>query len=448
MSHETLFFLSSAAALILMVVSVLGWQAAGRARRKAGQLEVELAASAHYAADLATQKSQLDAEQTKRIEAEKQVLLMQQRLADMESRMKDAEDFKQMAKASVLEMGQSLSTKLLEDHKRETKLIKEEQEKITKQATEQLFTNVQVLTKEVASIQSNNKATAGQVEVVMRALTNPAGAGQLAEVGLENALKNMGLEADRDYVMQFHINVEDGGNLRPDAVIFLSQEMVVVIDSKASKHMIELAEAEGGDNESAVLKQLLASMHKHLDALSRKQYADAVAKILKERGRKFGRMVNVMYLPSEALIEKLRKADPAIAAKCLAADIVLAGPASIAGIFSLSRQAIAEVRQQENHQQIVAVVREMMDATITALSYVDGVGGSIKTLAERFDKFARSLNGRVLPKLRNLQQLGVEPAKGKALPSAIASYEVRRSDDVVTLEAEADPEPLKLVAGE
>lgn len=448
MTHETLFILSSAAALVLMVVAVLGWQAAGRARRRVAQLEVEMASSAHYAQELAGYKTQLDAEQSKRIEAEKQVSLMKQRVDDMALRQKDLEDFKQMAKASLSEMGASLSSKLLEDHKREAKLLKEEQEKITKQSTEQLLKNMQTLTKEVAGIQSHSKATATQVEVVMRALTNPSGAGQMAEVGLENALKNLGLEPERDYVMQFHIAMEEGSNLRPDAVIFLSQDMVVVIDSKASKHMIELAEAEGSGNEEAVLKSLLTSMHRHLDALSRKQYADAVAKLLKERGRKFGRMVNVMYLPTESLIEKLRKADGTIATKCQNAGIVLAGPASLATIFSLSRQAIAEARQQENQQQIVAVVRELMDATITALSHVDGVGKGMSAAAEKLDKFARSLNRFVLPKMRNLQQLGVEPAKGKALPTAIATYEVRRSDDVMMLEVEPDAEPLKLVAGE
>lgn len=445
---EMLFVVSSVLALIFMVLAMTFWRAAGMARRKAAQLEVELAASAHYAEDLARYRTDYERELQKRTDAEKQVALMQQRVADMQARQKDLDDFKQMARASLSEMGSQLSSKLMEDHKREARQLKEDQEKITKQTTEQLLNSMQNLSKEVATIQSKNQSTASQVEVVMRALTNPAGAGQLAEVGLENALKNMGLEAERDYVMQFHINVEDGANLRPDAVIFLSQDMVVVIDSKASKHMVELAEAEGGDNEAMVLKALLASMHRHIDALSRKQYADAVAKILKERGRILGRMVNVMYLPSEALIEKLRKADPTIAAKCEAAGIVLAGPASVAGILSLSRQAIAEVKQQENHQRIVAVVRDMMDATITALSHVDGVGGSIKTLAERFDKFARSINGRVLPRLRNLQQLGVEPAKGKVLPSAIASYEVRRSDDVMTIDAETEAEPLKLVATE
>ena len=79
----------------------------------------------------------------------------------------------------------------------------------------------------------------------MRALTNPGGAGQMSEIGLENALKNLGLERGRDYVIQPHVTGEEGSALRPDAMVFLPNDMVMVIDSKASKHIIDLAGAEG-----------------------------------------------------------------------------------------------------------------------------------------------------------------------------------------------------------
>ena len=197
-----------------------------------------------------------------------------------------------------------------------------------------------------------------------------------------------------------------------------------------------MAEAEGSDDEAVVLKSLVMSMHQHIDALARKQYADAVAKILKSKGHKLGRMLNIMYLPSDAAIEKIRKADKTIADKCEKADIILAGPSSLAGLFSLARQQISAARQDENQQKIIAVVREMMDSMVIALNHATKTGAGIKSAADNYDKFAMSLNSRLLPKLRSLQTLGVEPAKNKSLPTAIASYEVRRSDEVVTLEAE------------
>lgn len=445
MTHETLLIFIGSVALLLLIAAWRMWVSATKAKARVSQLEVEMAAMAYYPQAMERLKAELSAEQLLRIEAEKNIALMQQRVVDMDARAKDVEEFKKAAKASVMEAGQQLSSKLLEDHKREALAAKEAQEKVAKQTAEHLLNTVQNISKEVATIQSRNADTGKQMETVMRALTHPAGAGALAEIGLENSLKSLGLEPERDFIMQFHVGQEDGSNLRPDAVIFLSNDMVLVIDSKASKHMIELTEAEGSDSEGAVLKQLLASMHKHLDALSRKSYADAVGKLLKERGRTLGHIMNVMYLPSEALIERLRKADKMIAEKCQSTGIILAGPASLAALFSLSRQTISHVRQNENQQRIISEVSELMGAVITVLAHVDGVGKNLKNAAQKFDEFAKSVNKRMLPKLRTLNKLGVEAPKNKPLPMAVPlvleSYEpiidLHDESDVLALEAKA-----------
>ncbi len=446
LNHELLFVLSCALALVFMLATWRFWVSTTKARIRVNQLEVEMAAMGYYPEHIERLKTDLSTEQALRIEAEKNIALMQQRVADMDARSKDVEEFKKAAKASVMEAGQQLSSKLLEDHKRETLATKEAQEKVAKQTTEHLLNTVQNITKEVATIQSRNADTGKQMETVMRALTHPAGAGALAEIGLENSLKTLGLEPDRDFVMQFHVGVEEGSNLRPDAVIFLANDMVLVIDSKASKHMIELTQAQGSESEDAVLKALLASMHKHLDALSRKAYADAVGKLLKERGRNLGRMMNVMYLPSEALIERLRKADTSIAEKCQTTGIILAGPASLQALFSLSRQAISEVRQNENQQRIISEISELMGSVITVLSHVEGVGKHLKGAAQKFDAFAKSINTRVLPKLHRLNKLGVEIPKNKSLPITVPLV-LESFEPIIDLHDESDVLALEVKAG-
>ncbi|MBN66203.1 MAG: hypothetical protein CMM94_01365 [Rickettsiales bacterium] len=462
MQQQIVFILLAGFALVFMVAALAGWRRALKLAERNRQLEIELASSASYSERLAEYRQELEemeaALETSRIaeakahaEMEKHTSLAEQRLKEMQARMDDwakqQEEFKQAAKASVMEAGSQMSTKLLEDHKREMEAAKKEQEKLSEKTTKELMGNFEQLTKSVAQIQSVSGDNAKQVETVMRALTHPAGAGFMAEVGLENSLKTLGLEPQRDYVLQYHVATEEGSNLRPDAVIFLPQDMVMVIDSKASKFFVELAEVEGTEREEAVLKQLVRSMHSHIDALARKQYTNAVAEVMKKQQKRLGRMLNVMYLPSDAAIEKLRKVDGSIVEKCEKADIILAGPASLQALFSLARQQISAARQDENQQRIVQNVSEVMDSMITALKHVDGVGKNIQGSAKKFDDFARSLNGRLLPKLRKLQQLGVEPPKNKELPVSIASYEVRKTDEIITIDAEENDDesaPLAL----
>ncbi|MCI5048976.1 MAG: DNA recombination protein RmuC [Rickettsiales bacterium] len=440
-NSDLLFILSSAAALIFMVIAYFNWRAAAVARRRAHQLEVELASVESYQEQIESLKAELQEAIDARIEAEKQVSVAGEKVAAANQRMRDweanREEMLKASKASILEAGSKMSSKLLEDHKRESEQAKKDSEAREKKNKDELMKHWHELTQAVAKIQQRESQTAQQVETVMRALTNPSGAGKMAEIGLANSLNDLGLQEGRDFIQQFHVAGESQ-NMRPDVVTYLPQDLVMVIDSKASKFLLDLAEAEGTEDEPRVMKQLLQTTHTHLDALARKQYAEAVAKTLQAQGRTMGRMLNVMYLPSDAMLEKIRAADHGLSAKAERADIILAGPAALAGLLSLARQQIAAAKQDANQQTIIALVREVMDSFATALTHVDGIGRGVKTSADKLDAFARSLNARLLPKLRQLESLGVQPAKNKSLPHAIASYEVRRSDEVVTIDAEND----------
>ncbi len=435
---DNLFILTAAAALVFMLIAWWQWRAAAKARARVAQLEQERVVDAHRREELDRLRTALEVETEKRQTADKEATIAQQRLADMDQRIRDAEEFKKAAVSSVMEIGHTVSSKLLEDHQRETKVAREQHEQMAQKTTKEVLKHVEQLSQSVAAIQSRASDNSKQMETVMRALTHPGGAGQMAEAGLENALKQLGLEPGRDYMLQYHIAREGEGNLRPDAVIFLSQDMVVVIDAKASKFLMELVEAEGSESEEAVLKKLVASAHQHIDKLSQKAYRDAVAKALKENNRTLGRRLMVMYVPSEAMIERLHRADPSIRTKCERADIILSGPASLAAILSLSRQQIAEAKQDENQERIIAEVSRLMGSLATTLGHVDAVGKGIQQSAEKFRDFGKSLNTRVLPKLRKLEQLGVQSDSNRALPKAIRVYDVYRHDELLQLEADDD----------
>jgi DNA recombination protein RmuC len=380
-------------------------------------------------------------------EAEKMLELAEQRMRELQRRMDDWEnhrrEFIKLSEAAVLEAGSKMSSKLLEDHKREAEAVKKQQEEQVRSTTEKLLEQFTDVTKAVHSLKDISSDNSSRMETVMRALSNPAGAGKMAEIGLENSLKNLGLEVGRDFVMQYHIagDVARGG-LRPDAVIFLPQDMVMVIDSKASKFILELAQAQNEQEESDVLEKLRRSMNEHLRALTARDYKAAILQQYKEAGRSgtIGHVFNVMYLPSESAIEKIRSADPQFDEKVEKADIILAGPASLTGLFSLAKMNIAAARQAENEEKIISTVKDLMESIAIAFSHVDRVGTNIKSTVEHFERFARSVNSRVLPKMQRIQQLGVQPAHNREVPKPFATYDIRRIEETVTIEADAPNE--------
>ncbi|TAE34236.1 MAG: DNA recombination protein RmuC [Alphaproteobacteria bacterium] len=381
-------------------------------------------------------------------EAERKMQLTEQKMQDVELRMIDWERQKeesvQAARAAILKAGGEMSNKLLEDHKREMEEAKKHSEERVRKTTEQLMTQFDMIAKTVYSLRDSTLHTREQMELVMRSLSNPAGVGQMAEIGLENSLKNIGLVKGRDFIIQYHVNQEEGRNVRPDAVIFLPQDTVMVIDCKASKSLLELAKASDEDTKKIAITALKKTMNEHVRALAGKDYRAAVLQSFRDSGKsdKVGHIFNVMYLPSESAIEQVRDADAEFDAKLQKHNIILAGPSSLAGLFSLAKMNIAAAHQAENEKIIVHLVSELMESVINSLAHVERVGKGIKSAAESYDAFSKSINARLLPRMRSLKELGVSPARNKDIPAPLPSYDIRRIEQTLVVQPDAHEEEL------
>ncbi len=380
-----------------------------------------------------------------RQDAEKAIALAEQARAEMEKRVADWETLKtqhlEAAKAAMLDTSQKMSSKLLEDHKREAEAQKKESAEQVKKTAEEMQKNLGQLAESVTSLRTQVQQTAGQTEQIVRALSNPAGAGHYAEIGLENMLREFGLESGRDFIMQHTIDgQEDGSRLRPDAVVFLPGNTVLTIDSKASKFLLEAADAEGTEREQAAYADLARTMNLHLKALSGKDYAGAIQATYRKAGRgdRIARAINIMYLPTEAGIERLCRADSGFQKKAVAENIVVAGPTGLMSYVGFARIEIDLGRQAENQEKIVLAARQLIEAVTTVVGYVAGVGKGIKAAADSHAKLVGSVNSRLLPRQRTLANLGVRQAKQKDLPGNLPLIQVFNQEDPDLIEGESE----------
>lgn len=428
------------------VLAVLLWQ---QSRRPAAdpQLLAEKAVAEDRAAGLRAERDALrleaEAAHAARLEAEKQAAGLRSELAvKAQAFEKLSETATQAAKAAALESAAQMSSKLLADHKREAEAQKEESEKRVKQTTDGLLQKFTDVTGLVTGLAAQMQDRNSRVDAMYRMLSHPGGAGRMAEIGLENTLKAFGLQPGQDFILQYHAAADaERGALRPDAVVFLPGDAVLVIDSKASKLLLDLAEAEGEAEEAAALAQLKQRMATHLRALSAKDYGNAVLATYKEtrRGGALRRCMIAMMLPNDAAVEKLRRADPDFERRAGECDIVVAGPSALAAIIAVSRLQIDSGRQAENLEKIVESVTGLIESTATALTLADRVGRGLQTATEQFEAFSRSVNARLLPRVRKLAQFGIRPSK--AGPAALPSFNVSVQRPEEFIEAEVEDVP-------
>lgn len=348
------------------------------------------------------------------------------------------ETFKDAARASVMAVGNELSSKLLEDHKREAEAVKSAFNEKGEVQTQKFLKQFGELSNSVAAISEVSRQTQDKADTLWRTMSAPASAGQLTEVSLENLLLNLGLQKKTDFSLQATFKNEEGSNFRPDGIVYLPHDRIMIIDCKASKYELELAKAEDDKEKRSAEEQFKQSMHKHIDSLARKNYSAAVIETYKkERGKTpHPQIINVMYIASDAAIARLDEIDPSFRDKMQKHGIIAVGPAGLHGLCTIASMQIAEVKRDENREIIIKEIERVLAGLSTNLDHIDKVGVHLKRAADSYIKFSRSYNSTLAPRVRNIGKLGVSPEGNKALPNKLPTYEMHESNQLI--EGETD----------
>lgn len=354
----------------------------------------------------------------------------------------DREAFMTHAKAAAFETGQQLSSKLLEDHKREREEVHKKFEQFTKLASDQFTEKQQELASTLGKVQGQVNDSREQLSLLVRAMQNPIGAGAEGEIIMGNILQQHGFTPGVDYELQVHLAGEDGA-LRPDCVIYLPHQHAIIVDSKASQHIFAMFRTEGTPEFDNAFREIQSSMRAHAKALAGKAYQESLRKLKNRNDQPITRTTLVMFVPNDEVVTRLMHKDPNLMQYMRENDIVLAGPVTLSGIFLTCRALIQEARQLDAQAEITTLTSELMADLATALGYADDVMKGVRTSATAYDKFAASMNRGVMARLKRLNAKGVRPAKNKQLPASLTRYEISKQDDVLQGEAE---EVVSLVA--
>ncbi len=308
------------------------------------------------------------------------------------------------AKAALFDLGNDLSKQLLAVHKQENQQSREMSEQRITAASQKFHTEFERLVQMMSSLSQDVGNSKSIVELIKQSLLSPTGAGHLAEITLENILKASGLRSGIDFFMQHTIMDMEQNKLRPDAIVRLPGNNLLVIDAKASKFLVEIGSAEDKDSESKLLK----AMNMHLKSLASKEYVDNIIDSYSLSGRDIEHVMMLMFLPTEFAVDKVTNIDPGFITKSWSANIFPVGPSGLMNMLSFARFQINDNMRSANHNAIIEEVRKILSSISVLTDYSQKIGGNIQSLVNNYDKFSASFNRNFLPKVKNIQKLGVD----------------------------------------
>ncbi|MGL5819726.1 MAG: DNA recombination protein RmuC [Phycicoccus sp.] len=237
--------------------------------------------------------------------------------------------------------------------------------------------------------------------------------GAWGEVQLRRVLEACGMLARCDFEEQVSAVAGHGRAVRPDVVVRIPGDKVVVVDAKAPMAAFLEAQAEDVDDDQrrALLGEHAAGLARHVSALAAREYWSAF--------RQSPEMV-VCFVPSDAMLAAALEAEPGLYERALARKVVLVGPGAL---FALLR-TVAFTWQQESlsHSagELLALGHELYRRLGTLGAHTAKLGRSLQASVEAYNAMVGAMESRVLVTARRMRELDLV---GDDLP-ALAPVEI------------------------
>lgn len=254
----------------------------------------------------------------------------------------------------------------------------------------------------------------------------PKARGRWGEQQLKNVLEQCGLAEHTDFVTEHSIETEEG-RLRPDAIVRIPGNKLLVIDAKVSLNAYQEAfEADDDSEREGHLAQHAASMRNHIQTLGAKSYQSQF-----EEAPDYV----LMFVPGEHFIAAALEHDPNMWNFAFERRVLLASPTNLVAIA----RTIAQVWRQDGlareAREIGRMGGELYDRLAVAAEHMKRVGAGLEGAVNNYNKFVGSFERNVLSAGRRLREKHIEIGKREIedVPEIEASPRYGADDDSLAL---------------
>ncbi len=237
--------------------------------------------------------------------------------------------------------------------------------------------------------------------------------GDWGELIIERIFEASGLERGREYDVQTAMYTEDGRLQKPDFIVYLPGDKVVIIDSKVSLTAYErYCRVDEDKEKTEALSEHLKSVRNHVNELCSKDYTQ----LLGNRTLDFV----VMCIPLEPAFQTALKIDNNLLYDIANTKIVITGPATL----MITLKLIAQIWRREHENQNAEVIAEKAGRIYDQVRLiVESMTEAQKKLAGVTDSFDEALKrlylgkGNLVGKVEEIRLLGAKV--NKLLPNNI-----------------------------
>src|SRR5690606_23368052 len=252
-----------------------------------------------------------------------------------------------------------------------------------------------------AMLQGMNEAQrllTSETQSLVNALRTPTGRGQWGEMQLQRVVELAGMLEHCDFSTQHTVEGENG-NQRPDLVVHLPGDKVVIVDAKAPlSAYLDAINASDDATRNQAIEQHARQVRAHIEQLSRRDYSDAFAEAPD---------FVVLFLPGEAFFAAACQRDPELLEYAVQQGVVPASPTTLITLLKAVNYGWQQERIARNAEEIRDLGIELHVRMAVLTEHLVKVRRGLEGAVRSYNDAMGSLERRVLPTARRFRELGL-----------------------------------------
>ncbi|WP_066641637.1 DNA recombination protein RmuC [Serinicoccus hydrothermalis] len=259
-------------------------------------------------------------------------------------------------------------------------------------------------------VAAQTRALREQTAALSGALSASGTRGTWGEVQLRRVMEHAGMLARCDFDEQVSAISRHDARVRPDAVVRLPGDKVLVVDSKAPLSAFLRAQAPDltGDEVDRLLRDHAGALRTHVDALAGKDYWSAFTTSPE---------LVVCFVPSDAVLAAALRAAPDLYDHAQSRKVVLASPATLLAVLRATALAWQQDSLAGNARELLALGTELHQRLGTVGRHTRALGSALRRSVETYNQLVGTLESRVMVTSRRMSELGLTESAPEALPT-------------------------------